>query len=292
MKNFLKKLYIVACICILIVSLIQIGRYFLDYSKGKNAYEQAQTQFGISDLDEIPPDTEQSVTNNDDKTDKTDPKTRALLKKAAKAFKKCDFQSLMNTNNEMIGWIIIPGTRISYPICQGRDNSYYLTHTFDKTYNRVGAIFADYRITQPFTDTNTILYGHHMRDQSMFAGLMAYQNKETWEKNPYVYVCTPETIYVYEIYSAFQGDPMGLSYQIKFSTNTDTKTDAKTDTNKETNPVTDTDAFIEYTKSNAYYDTEITPTPEDKFLTLSTCTGNGHAKRMIVHCRLRGSKQR
>lgn len=273
MKKTAKTLYTLICLGVLAVSLIQIARYVLDYSKGKNTYEEAQAKFGISDVT-IPDTTDLSSDSTDKNELSTETEVNPVLLQAAEAFKDCDFKALQDINSEIIGWIIIPGTRISYPICQGKDNDFYLSHTFDQTYNRVGSIFADYRISHPFDDKNTVLYGHHMRDQSMFAGLMAYQKKETWEKNPYVYICTPDSLYVYEIYSAFQGDPYGLSYHIGFSSDTDTE------------------EFINYTQSNAYYTTEIIPQKEDKFLTLSTCTGNGHAKRMIVHCRLLCQEQR
>lgn len=267
MKKKGKFIYISFCVALLAISLLQIARYYLDYSKGTNSYEQAQIQFGIS-VSDVPTPQIHSPNQTSSTTDTDKGDTVPILKDATKIFKDCNFENLANINSDIIGWIAIPGTQISYPICQGTDNSYYLSHTFDHSENRVGAIFADYRIQEPFTGKNTVLYGHHMRDQSMFAGLMAYQDKDYREKNPYVYICTPTTVYVYEIYSAFQGDPLGLSYRLNFSSEKDTK------------------EFINYTQSNAYYATSVAPDNDDTFLTLSTCTGNGHAKRMIVHCRL------
>jgi len=279
MKKKLRYLYIFVCIAVLAVSLFKIGSYLFDYFKGQNTYKEAESQFGLASASsallpstQAKPDTSEtpSVETEATEVEETDP----LLEAALDYFKDCDFHALQDINEDIIGWIVIPEPDISYPVVLGTDNSYYLEHTFDKKYSRVGSIFMDYRIQNPFEEKNTVLYGHHMRDKSMFAKLMNYQLKEAWDKNPYVYICTPTRVYLYEIYSAFRGDPMGLSYLIGFTSEKDT-----------------TD-YINYTLKCGNYDTGITPDLEDKFLTLSTCTGNGHAQRMIVHARLYGSIER
>ena len=83
--------------------------------------------------------------------------------------------NLKSTNESIVGWIEVPGTSISYPIVQGDDNSWYLYHTISGQSNPSGAIFLDYRNNSDFTDRHSLIYGHNMRDGSMFAGL------HTWD---------------------------------------------------------------------------------------------------------------
>jgi len=82
-----------------------------------------------------------------------------------------DFEALRAINSNVVGWIVVPGTDISYPIVQGTDNDHYLRRTFAGEQNSSGTIFMDYRNSADFSDRQTILYGHNMRDGSMFAPL-------------------------------------------------------------------------------------------------------------------------
>lgn len=259
-----RMLFMVACSCLLIVSLVQIGIQIKEYAIGSSSNSQIEQLFGIADS------TKNSafIQPASDDTD-TDP----LLKNALSHFADCDFDALLSVNEEIIGWIVIPGTNISYPVCQHEDNQYYLEHTSDREASLVGSIFADYRVNEPFEEFNTILYGHRLVNQTMFSALKTYQEKEVWEDHPYIYICTPDHIYVYEIYSAFRGDPEGISYDVGIHTEKKKQ------------------SFIDYSLTCAEYDTGIVPTPEDTFLTLSTCTGTGHTQRMIIHSVLRASTE-
>lgn len=261
MKKFFKPrtLFIVACLCLLAVSLFQIGLRLKDYVAGDSSNNQIEQVFGIADASNaanVTPAPSSSSENGE-----TDP----LIADALAYFSDCDFDALLAVNEEIIGWIVIPGTNISYPVCRHEDNQYYLEHTSNREPSLVGAIFSDYRIDMPFEEFNTILYGHRLLNQTMFSALKAYQDKEFRENHPYVYICTPNTIYVYEIYSAFRGDPDGISYDVGIHTEEKKQ------------------SFIDYSLNCAEYDTGITPTTEDSFLTLSTCTGTGHTQRMIIH---------
>ena len=182
------------------------------------------------------------------------------------AFSQVDLSDITKDNNDIKGWIIIPDTTISYPICQTTDNDYYLNHNYKKTSTRVGSIFLDYRVSSDFNDTNTIIYGHRMKDLSMFASLKYYVDQSFWEEHKTVLIYTLDgKINIYSVYSAFEGDPNGLSYNTIMDT------------------LEDKNEFIDYTTSCSKYRTGITPTEDDRFITLSTCAGSGHEKRMIVH---------
>ena len=87
-----------------------------------------------------------------------------------------DFAGLRSQNSDIVGWIYSPGTVINYPIVQAADNDYYLHRHIDGTYSGGGSIFMDYACSSDFSGINTILYGHHMYDGSMFASLSNYKN--------------------------------------------------------------------------------------------------------------------
>lgn len=266
----LRTLFTIICVCLLAVSIFQIGMRLNDYRSSRSVYSEVADISGITDASDADTPSISLITDHTpggaaaDTENNMDP----LIEDALSYFKDCDFDALLAINDEIIGWIVIPGTNISYPICQHYDNQYYLKHTVRREPSIAGAIFADHRVKEPFKEFNTILYGHRMLNQTMFATLKIYVEKEEWEKHPYVYICTPESVYVYEVYSAFRGDPYGISYD----------TGIRTEEKRQ--------AFIDYSLSCAEYETGIIPTIDDLFLTLSTCTGNGHAQRMIVHTML------
>lgn len=105
-----------------------------------------------------------------------------------------DFAVLQKINPQIVAWIYSPDTVINYPVVQGTDNAYYLTHLSDGTYNASGSIFADYR-NHLFQDTNTILFGHHMKDGSMFRSLVNYEKQSYYEQHPVMYLYTPDAKY-------------------------------------------------------------------------------------------------
>ena len=88
-----------------------------------------------------------------------------------------DFQALKKINSDIIAWIRVPDTKIDYPIVQGKDNAYYLKHTFQKTEHAAGSIFLDVDNEADFSNRKSILYGHNMKDGSMFQGLHRFQER-------------------------------------------------------------------------------------------------------------------
>ena len=101
---------------------------------------------------------------------------------------RIDLASLQGINNDAVGWIEIPDTSVSYPLVHTTDNTYYLTHTFDNKTNRSGSIFVEASNAADFSDLHTIIYGHNMKNGSMFAGLKNYSDQSYAEAHPYIYV--------------------------------------------------------------------------------------------------------
>jgi len=77
---------------------------------------------------------------------------------------------------DAVGWLTVPGTKINYPFVQGRDNDYYLHHDLDGQYRVAGSLFIDYRSSKDFSDSNTLIFGHHMKNGSMFASLQDFED--------------------------------------------------------------------------------------------------------------------
>lgn len=118
--------------------------------------------------------------------------------------KNVDFETLKEqTNADIYAWIYIPDTMIDYPILQhATDNTYYLKYNIDGSKGYPGCIYTENYNSMDFTDPVTVIYGHNMKNGSMFAGLHKFEDSEYFEEHPYVYIYTPEKLLVYEIFSA------------------------------------------------------------------------------------------
>lgn len=178
-----------------------------------------------------------------------------------------DFNNLTQTNNETIGWLYLENSSINYPVVKGSDNSFYLNHTFDKSYNTAGWIFADYRCEPDFSSKNTTIYGHNRKDTSMFATLKNTINEDWYSTSKYLTIATPEGNRIYEVFS---------TYKIKAETYYSTP-DFATD-----EEYTD---FLNTLKSRSVHDFGVSLNSMDSIVTLSTCANN-NTFRVVLHAKL------
>lgn len=120
--------------------------------------------------------------------------------------KKVDFAELQaNTNEDIYAWIYIPDTKIDYPVLQHpTDNQHYLDYNLDGSKGYPGCIFSESYNKKDFTDPNTVLYGHNMKNGSMFSGLHKYRDGEYMNEHPYIYIYTPEGMKVYQIFASYE----------------------------------------------------------------------------------------
>ena len=108
-----------------------------------------------------------------------------------------DFDGLRAINGDIVAWIQISGIGVDYPVVQGKDNEHYLHYTFDGKENKAGSIFLDYRNRADFTDDKMILYGHNMKDGSMFSNLKNFEDARFQKENKTAYLYLPEkTLYL------------------------------------------------------------------------------------------------
>lgn len=178
-----------------------------------------------------------------------------------------NFTELKAINEEIIGWIRIGALNLSYPVAQAADNDYYLHRTFERVDNFAGCIFLNCDNTRYFTDQNTIIYGHNMKNGSMFGTLKEFEKQETYDKNPYFWIFTPEFIYQYRIFSCSVVNKIGDPYRTRFVTE-------------------DFQNFINTCQAGSMIDNHgVEVTTSDRIVTLSTCTGDD-STRLIVQGKL------
>ncbi len=132
-----------------------------------------------------------------------------------------DFKELKKINSDVIGWIVMEGTQVNYPIVQGNNNSYYLNHSYEKKYSSFGSIFLDYSSSSNFFDRNSFIYGHHTRNGSMFGELKKYMNEDFYKEHPSFYLYTPDGNYQADIFSVYTADALSDSYNQSFAIQSD-----------------------------------------------------------------------
>ena len=254
----LQGLFLGCCICLLAFSVWKLATIFIGYSSGDKEYKDLQ-QYVLSEP-ETPDQNSSSDTTSEDATEEEATETASLKED------RIDFASLKEINDEAVGWIEIPGTEISYPVVHTTDNTYYLTHTFRRQENKSGAIFVEASNAGDFSDLHTIIYGHNMKNGSMFAGLKNYGKKNYYEAHPYIYLDQEDGTHCYQIFSCHEADVTDITYTVGYRSD-DTYA-----------------AFLDELTASSLYDTGVSVGTDDSVITLSTCTSNG-SKRFVVHAK-------
>jgi len=183
-----------------------------------------------------------------------------------------DFEKLESINSDTVAWLKVIGTDVEYPVVKGNDNSFYLNHSFDKTYNPAGWIFADYRNQfDGNANRNTIIYGHNRRDGSMFYTLKNILNPNWYEneENRKIIFITKNGKEIYETFSIYEIEEETYYISTYFSSDKEYE------------------KFINTLQSRSIKDFGVNVNKEDEILTLSTCANNNkyrvvlHAKKVI-----------
>lgn len=179
-----------------------------------------------------------------------------------------DFDALREINPDVIGWLYYKDTPIDYPVVQGENNEVYLSMLFDRTWGGCGTLFADCVTEEPFRQFNTIVYGHHMKDGTMFACLKELRDAGYCEKNPKLQLSTPEGVFDLEIW-AFLNEPSDSNIYM---------TNFKAEEDKQD--------YLDLVVSLADYTTDVDVTTDDRLVMLSTCAYEFENARYIVACKM------
>ena len=180
-----------------------------------------------------------------------------------------DFAALQEKNPDIYAWIYIPNTNIEYPVVQSReqDDTYYLNHNAYREKTSAGAIFSEKLNSKDFTDPNTVLYGHNMKNGTMFRTLRNFMKKDFFDANPNMYIYTPGHILTYEIFSVYRYDDRHILNSFNFSD----KTVYAEYLEYATNPT----SVIRNVREG------VEVTADDTILTLSTCMNNGKNRLLV-----------
>ena len=184
--------------------------------------------------------------------------------------KTVNFEELQaETNEDIYAWIYIPDTKIDYPVLQHpTDNTWYLNYNLDGSRGYPGCIYTEDYNAKDFTDPVTVLYGHNMKNGSMFAGLHRYSDSQYMEEHPYVYIYTEEGLLVYEIFSAHEYSDAHILYNHDY-----TRTAEFTEY---------LDAIRNVRDMGRVLLEEVEVTEESRILTMSTCIANKPDNRFLV----------
>ena len=175
-----------------------------------------------------------------------------------------DFNNLLATNKDVCAWIYSPDTVINYVVVQGEDNNNYLHHKLDGTYNASGTLFIDCECSPNFSGANTIIYGHNMKDGSMFASLHNYVDQSYYDAHPVMYISTPSGDYKLEIFSCFTSDFDADTYTLSFASEAEYS------------------SFLNKMVSQSNVKTNVSVDSSERIVTLSTCTYEYDNARYVV----------
>lgn len=253
MKQFIRVLLIIIFAGIFLFSAYKLWTIYSGYNESEQFYSNAVDSF----VSEKPINTATNVSPDVDSPELPD--TAPI---------EIDFAALKEITDDVVGWLYCRDTVINYPIVQAEDNAYYLHKLIDGKYNSGGSLFLDYRNTANFMDGNSIVYGHNMKDGSMFGSFMKYKEEGYYDQHPVMYLLTPEKDYRIEIFAGYITDYKSEAY-------------TKTFTNSE-----DVEGFIRNAVSNSTFKSAIEPSVEDKFISLSTCSYEFDNARYVLVGRL------
>ena len=263
MKKWMYNTLIIIFALIFLVSAGFLGVYYWESSREQDRYET---------LSQLRPTTPPAPTQGEDTPSQpvepesqtvtvTDPKTGESLE----IFR--EFEALYNMNSDLIGWLTIPGVAVDYPVVHTPDDpEYYLRRNFDKKRQTRGCLFLDGAADPRKPSQNLTVYGHRMRDGTMFGQLEKYKKKEFWEQNRYIYFDTLTQKGTYEIVACFKtSGSHGFAYHLFVDGNEPEFYD-----------------FMAKVKELAMYDTGVEAAYGDQLLTLSTCDYSLSNGRFVV----------
>ena len=185
-----------------------------------------------------------------------------------KPYPDVDFAGLKSVNSDVIGWIYVPDTEINYPIVHTSDNDYYLDHLVDRTQNPAGAIFLDTRNPSDFSDLHSIIYGHHMKNGSMFAALKGYKKQDFFDGHKTGYLITQDAAYSIDFFAGHVANVEENAWQLDFD------------------DAADFDNWIKSLKEISAFKSDIEPQYGDRIFTLSTCSYEFDDARFVLSGKL------
>ncbi len=180
-----------------------------------------------------------------------------------------DFDSLLETNTDIRGWLYIPDTNIDYPIMCSleKSDSFYLEHNYLKQYEFDGSIYFEKQNAVDFSDRNTVMYGHNLLNGRMFRTLHYFEDKDFFDNHPYIYIYTPGHAYTYTVFAAYEYDDRHILNSFDFDND---------------QVWADYLAYVQNPQSMNVHTRDVEITTDDRIITLSTCVGTNKGARYLV----------
>ena len=176
-----------------------------------------------------------------------------------------DFTELRAVNSDIVGWIYCEDTPVNYPVLLGSDNDQYLHHMYNGQYNSAGSIFMDYQNHPDLSDLNTIIYGHHMKNGSMFAMLRKYRDQSYYEDHKVIWYLTPEHTYILNPVAGYVGDAVAEVYS-------------------HFQDQQQLDTYLAFAFAHSDFKAENIPDAISRIVVLSTCSYEFQDARYVVVC--------
>lgn len=211
----MKRRWAVILLCLIFIATAVFSGYKIfeilhEYRVGEDTYDEMR-QFIAVPAATAP---EQTEAHGDERNDV---ETVPAETEAPVIYPEVDFATLRSINEDVTAWVYIEDTNINYPVVQGDDNSRYISRMIDGSYNGAGSIFMDYRNAPDFTDRHTVLYGHNMKNGSMFADIRNYRDQEYYDAHPTGLIMTPEKNFRFEIVAGYVASLADPAWQLEFS---------------------------------------------------------------------------
>ncbi len=235
---------------------------YLEYKEGNELYTEAESTF-VTEINEAasPPVIMEIIPDAPG-----DSSPSEIVESSDTPGITVNFSALQAVNKDIIAWIKIPDTVVSYPLLRGVDNEKYLKTTYNNKYSKFGSIFLDKVNASDFSDEHSIIYGHNIKNGAMFGDLSSYRKQDFLESHRYVYILTPEHCLQYEIFSAHKTGTTDGVFIRKFENKDEFK------------------SFLNLVNKFSWITPINAPTTKDKIITLSTCTSSEKKEeRFVVH---------
>lgn len=255
MKKRMTIVLLLVLAALLIFSLWKVIALVKDYWAGEQFYIK------IAQHAQIPETTESAA---DPEEPKEDPEQETEPEEAVLVWPEVDFDELKKINSDVVGWIYIPDTKINYPVLQGSTNDEYIYHLMTGIYNRSGSIFLEAGVPSDFSGKNNVLYGHSMHNGTMFSDVLKYVDRDFYAKHPVGMLLTPEKNYYVRFYSGYVTDVWSDAWDTGFSEDTFSN-------------------WLRNTGRKSYFVADVSPTTQDRVLTLSTCSFETEESRFVLH---------
>ena len=263
MKKWMYNVLIVIFALVFAASAGYLIYYYADTLTQKNRSSQLSAMHEVSETAPRPTATDETTDPNA-LVEVTDPETGESV------WVLPEFAELYVLNNDIVGWLSIPGTDIDYPVMQTPDReNYYLRRGFDGKYSTAGCLYAREVCDIVTPSDNIVIYGHRMRNGSMFARLDKFMEKSFWEENPYIYFDTLTELHTYQVIAVFlTTSTVGEGFAYHEFVNAADEAEF--------------DRFVSTCKELALYDTGLDAQYGDKLITLSTCEYSQTNGRLVV----------